>query len=148
MHLSYDVFADAFLNKTTEYTFIRVPEENRTVIVDGYMKRALPRFAKVCKHDLTVFDDESRSFSSDIPADAVDEIVDIVSEGMLEQWMKPYVYRQENLENVLNTRDFTTYSPAELLLRIGNAYAKVQRDYTNMIREYSYSHGDLSDLHL
>jgi hypothetical protein len=148
MHLSYDVFADAFLNKTTEYTFIRIPEENRTVIVDGYMKRALPRFAKVCKHDLTVFDDESRSFSSDIPADAVDEIVDIVSEGMLEQWMKPYVYRQENLENVLNTRDFTTYSPAELLLRIGNAYAKVQRDYTNMIREYSYSHGDLSDLHL
>ena len=51
MHLSYDVFTDAFLNKTTEYTFIRVPEENRTVIVDGYMKRALPRFAKVCKHD-------------------------------------------------------------------------------------------------
>ena len=67
---------------------------------------------------------------------------------MLVQWMKPYVYRQENLENVLNTKDFTTYSPAELLLRISNAYAKVQKDYTNMIREYSYSHGDLSDLHL
>ena len=42
----------------------------------------------------------------------------------------------------------STYSPAELLLRIGNAYAKVQKDYTNMVREYSYNHGDLSDLHL
>ena len=52
------------------------------------------------------------------------------------------------LENVLNTKDFSTYSPAELLMRVGNAYAKVQKDYTNMIREYSYNHGDLSDLHL
>ena len=89
-----------------------------------------------------------RVFTADIPADELDEIADIVSEGMLVQWMKPYVYRQENLENVLNTKDFTTYSPAELLLRISNAYAKVQKDYTNMIREYSYSHGDLTDLHL
>lgn len=148
MSISYDVFAGAFLNKITEYTFIHIPEENRTAIVDDYMKRALPRFAKVCKYDLMQFDDSERVFIVDIPFDAIDEIVDIVSEGMLEQWMKPYVYRQENLENVLNTKDFTTYSPAELLLRIGNAYAKVQKDYTNMIREYSYNHGDLSDLHL
>lgn len=148
MSVSYDVFAGAFLSKITEYTFIQIPDENRIAIVDDYMRRAIPRFAKVCKYDLTVFDDETRSLSVDIPADELDEIVDIVSEGMLEQWMKPYVYRQENLENVLNTKDFTTYSPAELLLRIGNAYAKVQKDYTNMIREYSYNHGDLSDLHL
>lgn len=148
MNVSYDVFAGAFLSKITEYNFIQIPEENRELIIDGYMKRAIPKFAKVCKHDLSLFDDDERAFLMDIPTDELDEIVDIVSEGMLEQWMKPYVYRQENLENVLNTADFTTYSPAELLLRISNAYAKVQKDYTNMIREYSYSHGDLSDLHL
>ena len=64
------------------------------------------------------------------------------------QWMKPYTYSQENLENVLNTRDFTTYSPAELLMRVGNAYEKAQKDFTKMMREYSYNHGDLTDLHL
>ena len=116
--------------------------------MDGFLKRAVPKFAKVCRYNLTECDDGARVFLADIPADELDEIVDIVSEGMLEQWMKPYVYRQENLENILNSRDFTTYSPAELLLRVGNAHAKVQRDYTNMIREYSYNHGDLSDLHL
>lgn len=141
MSLSYDVFAGAFLSKITEYTFIQIPDENRTAIVDDYMKRAIPRFAKVCKYDLTVFNDDARELSVDIPADALDEIVDIVSEGMLEQWMKPYVYRQENLENTLNTKDFSTYSPAELLLRVGNAYAKVQKDYTNMIRELTNSSG-------
>jgi hypothetical protein len=48
----------------------------------------------------------------------------------------------------MNTRDYSMYSPAELLMRVGNAYQKAQRDYTQMIREYSYNHGDLSDLHL
>ena len=148
MSVSYDVFAGAFLSKITEYTFIQLTEENRTAIVDGFLKRAVQKFAKVCKYNLLECNDETRVFLADIPADELDEIVDIVSEGMLEQWMKPYVYRQENLENLLNSRDFTTYSPAELLLRVGNAHAKVQKDYTNMIREYSYNHGDLSDLHL
>ena len=148
MSVSYDVFAGAFLSKITEYTFMQLAEENRTAIVDGFLKRAIPKFAKVCKYNLAECDDSARVFFVDIPADELDEIVDVVSEGMLEQWMKPYVYRQENLENTLNSRDFTTYSPAELLLRISNAYAQVQKDYTQMIREYSYSHGDLSDLHL
>lgn len=149
MSISYDVFARAFLSKVTDYSFIQLQEDDRTSIVDGFLKRAIPKFAKVCKYDLSTCDDDMRLFTNaDIPLSEIDEIVDIVSEGMVEQWMKPYVHRQENLENVLNTRDFTTYSPAELLLRIGNAHAKVQRDYTNMIREYSYSHGDLSDLHL
>ena len=148
MSVSYNVFAGAFLSKITEYNFIQLPDCDRTRIKDSYMKQAITKFSNVCKYDLSTYDDESRSFPTDIPIDDLIEIADIVSEGMLVQWMKPYVYRQENLENVLNTKDFTTYSPAELLLRIGNAYAKVQKDYTNMIREYSYNHGDLSDLHL
>jgi hypothetical protein len=84
----------------------------------------------------------------DIADEDMDEIVDIISEGMLVQWMKPFTYKQENLENVLNTRDFSTYSPAELFLRISDAYASAKKDFTNMMREYSYNHGDLTDLHL
>ena len=59
-----------------------------------------------------------------------------------------YLTDYESLESVLNTKDFTTYSPAELLMRIGNAYAAARKDFTNMMREYSYNHGDLTDLHL
>ena len=149
MSLSYDVFTMAFLAKISEFDFINMESESRTDIVDGYMKRAVTAFRKNCKYDLfATANDDDREFDIDIANSDLDELVDIISEGMLVQWMKPYVYRQENLEQVLNTRDFTAYSPAELLLRIGNAYAKAQKDYTQMIREYSYNHGDLSDLHL
>lgn len=149
MGVPYDVFAGAFLAKISEYSFLSLAEEDRTEIVDGFMKRALSAFRKNCKYDLfTTGNDTTRTFSVDIPEADLTEIADIVSEGMVSQWLKPYVNKQENLENVLNTKDFTTYSPAELLMRVGNAYAKAQKDYTSMIREYSYNHGDLSDLHL
>ena len=149
MSLSYDVFTDAFLHKIKEYDFSLMDEYDCTDAVDGYMKRAISQFRKICKYELTATaDDEERVIHTEVVSDDLDEIVDIVSEGMIVQWLKPYVYHQENLENVLNTRDFTTYSPAELLMRIGNAYDSAKSDFTQMIREYSYAHGDLTELHL
>lgn len=148
MTLTYDTVANAFLSKITEFELIQLSDEDREDTLDGYMKRAASAFEKSCKYDLTGVDDTRREFTADFAEEDVDEILDILSEGMLVQWLKPYVYKQELLENALNTADFTTYSPAELLLRVGNAYAKAQKDYTQMIREYSYNHGDLTELHL
>lgn len=149
MKLSYDTFAAAFLSKITEFEFLSIPEENRMQIIDGYLKAAVSKFSKICTYKLNLgTDDATREFTIDFAAEDVDELLDIISEGMLVQWLKPYVYKQELLENALNTRDFTTYSPAELLMRVGNAYEKAQKDYTQMVREYSYNHGDLTELHL
>ncbi len=149
MSVPYDVFTGAFLAKVTEYEFANMSEFARTEAIDGYMKRSIAAFKKICKYDLTTTaDDTVREFDVDIAPEDMDEIADIVSEGMLVQWMKPYTYRQENLENILSTRDFSTYSPAGLLKQISAAYRAGQRDFTNMIREYSYNHGDLTELHL
>lgn len=149
MSVPYDRFTEAFLSKISEYNFVNMDAFSRTSTIDAYMKRAISSFRRICKYDLsTTGDDRIREFNVEIPDDDLDEIADIVSEGMVVQWMKPYTYRQENLELVLNTKDFTTYSPAELLNRISGVYAKSQRDFVNMMREYSYSHGDLTDLHL
>lgn len=148
MIIKYDDIANAFLSKITEFEFVKLPEENRDEIIDGYMKRAVSSFKKICEYDLSSRDDILREYTVDFDEEDVDEILEIISEGMIVQWLKPYTYKQELLENSLNTADFSTYSPAELLLRVGNAYAKVQKDYTQMIREYSYNHGDLTELHL
>ena len=148
MSLSYDVFAGEFLAKIQEFDFAQMEDEVRIEIIDGYLMRALAAFRKNCRYDLfTTANAQDREFDIDIEDEDLSELVDIVSEGMVIQWMKPMLYRQENLENVLNTRDFTLYSPANLLYRIREAYTKLQSDYTQMIREYSYNHGDLTDLH-
>lgn len=149
MGIPYDTFVGAFLAKITEFDLLTLADDQREEIIDGYLKHAVSAFRKNCKYDLfTTGDDENRLFDVEVNDDDLDELVEIISEGMVVQWLKPFLYKQEILENVLNTKDFTTYSPAELLLRVGNAYKQAKADYTNMIREYSYNHGDLSELHI
>lgn len=148
MGIPYDMFVSSFVSKVSEYEFLALEEEDRTKMIDSFMIRAILGFGSVCEYDLLASaNDETREFEVDIPARDMYEIVEVVSSGMLVEWMKPYVYKQELLENVLNTRDFTTYSPAELLHRVGDAYAKAQKDFVGMVREYSYRHGDLTELH-
>jgi hypothetical protein len=118
-------------------------------MVDRYMKRAISEFKSMCLYDLTTTaDDMIREFNVDIEPEDLDEIVDIISDGMVVQWLKPYTYRQDNLENVLNTRDFTSYSPAELLYRVKETYLSARTEFISMMRDYTYKHGDLTDLHL
>lgn len=149
MSVPYDKFTEAFLSKITEFEFVNMRDFEKNSVIDGYMKRAISTFKNVCLYDLSsTADDVIREFNIDIPEQDLYEIVEIVSEGMLVQWMKPYTYKQENLELALNTKDFSTYSPAELLNRICIAYSKAQKDFVSMVREYSYNHGDLTDLHL
>lgn len=165
MNISYDAFTGAFLGKVKEYDFLKLDPYDRNNTVDGYMKRAIAAFRHVCKYDFTTTADDNirefvmktdrddpdgelqRRFDEELEEE-LDEIIDIVSEGMLVQWMKPYYYQADNLENCLNTADFSSYSPAELLYRITNAYNQSKRDFRNMIKEYSYNHGDLGDLAL
>lgn len=149
MSLSYDLFTKAFLAKVTQYDFVSMDAFERQDLVDGYMKRAVAAFRHICKYDLSNTDDDVvREFMVDVKEEDLDELLDIISEGMLVQWMKPFVYRQEGLEMFLNTRDFTAYSPSELLYRIGEAYGTVRKNFIAMMREYSYCHGDLTELHL
>lgn len=150
MDISYDLFTGAFLSKITEFDILTLTSEEQTTIVDGYMKRAMSQFQHVCDCDfLASEDDTNRKYVVDLTEDDdVTEIVDIVSEGMVVCWLKPYVNRQENLELVMNTRDFTTYSSAELLYRVGERFRLAQSNFTNMMREYSFNHGDLTVLHL
>lgn len=149
MSVQYDTFVNSFLSKVTEFDFLQIDREYAVDIIDGFMKRALLAFRKNCLYDFyTTADDSSRSFDIDVPQDDLDEIVNIVSDGMIAQWMKPYLNRTALLRNVLNTRDFTTYSPAELLLRVGNAYKAAQDEFTYGIREYSFNHGNLKELHI
>jgi hypothetical protein len=152
MQAKYDLFASAFLEKITEYQLFYNEENIDASIetIDGYMKRAMTAFRRVSKYNLYESrNDAARTFELDdsISAAELDEICDIISEGMVVQWLKTYLYKQELLENLLNTRDFTSYSPANLLKEVGAAYNKASENFTQMIREYSYNTGNLRNLH-
>ena len=149
MSVSYDLFAEAFLEKITDFDILRLDEYDQLAIVDGLMKKALSEFSYVCQYDfITTGNDTEREFDVEVSGTDLYEIVNIISEGMVVGWLKPYIYKQQMLSNVLNTRDFTAYSPAELLKQVRGTYEKAQKDFTQMIREYSYNHGNLKEYHI
>jgi len=154
MDVAFDVFTEAFLQKITEYDLLELEQPQRGQLTDSYLMRALSELAPLCGDCFTIsVDTEHRKAVFGGGAESWDalatiEIVNIVSEGMIVHWLKPYVNRQESLENVVSTRDFTTYSPAELLNRLGARHKMAMRDFKQMAFEYSYAHGDLTRLHL
>lgn len=149
MKIGYDQFTEAFLAKITEYNFLKLEEEDRQAIVDGYMRRAVAKFREVCVYDIADGDGDERAYTLEgATQNDADEIIDIVTDGMVLQWLNQYLYKQENLENALNTVDFTHYSPAELTYRITNAHKMCKKNYIAAIREYSFRHGDLTRLHI
>ena len=63
MGVPYDSFTGAFLAKVTEFELSALAENARQETVDGYMKRAVSAFKKICKYDLTTTaDDNVREF--------------------------------------------------------------------------------------
>lgn len=147
--ISYDVFTEAFLAKIAEFDLIELDEDIATNLLDGYMRRAIAAFKNICKYPIAEgLDGDTRTISIDVSDDDVDELAEIISDGMVVQWLKPYLNQQENLQNVLNTRDFSAYSPATLLQQVRQTYEKAQKDFVQGIREYSYNHGDLTKLHI
>lgn len=151
MTIPYDDIIVEFLRKITEFDFVEMYEFDSTAIIDSYIIKAVSNstFKKSVGYDfMSGADDTNRSFEVDIDEGSIHEIIDIITESMVVYWLKPFVYQQDLLRNVINTRDFSVYSPAELLMRIGNAYSKAQKDYTQMLREYSYNHGNLTSLHI
>lgn len=149
MSLDYGSFTGAFLHKINEYEFQHLVNDERNDITDRYMKSAIASFRKICEYDLsTTADDSLREFDVEVSDEDIDELLDIISEGMVYYWTKPYTFNQDNLQNLINTKDYSTYSPGELLKQIKALHDSTGRRFTNMMREYSYNHGDLTDLHL
>ena len=143
----YDQFAEAFLSKISDYNFAMMEGYQQRDLADRFLHTACANFARLCKYDITdeALDDPTRTLLTDIPAKHLGEIVDIVSTGMVVAWMNTFLFRQENLQNVLNTTDFYGYSPAELLKQIRVAHKQVSETFNAAMRRYSFDNADRRD---
>ena len=140
----YSVFIEAFLDKIEDYRMVEETDAAILKKVIRLMKSACGRFSSVCLKNILLRDDSTQMFLEDV---GDDDIVEIVSEGMLAAWLKPFVNNSDDFYNVLNTKDFSMYSPGNLIDKKNNLYAATEKRFQDLINEYSYVHGDISTLH-
>ena len=110
------------------------------IIGADLLKQATVKFSESCKKDLS--DVTTTGFVSDLD----DYEIDILSELMVEAWYKPHINYTDLLRNKLSTKDFTTFSPANLQKENRESYELAHKRARSMINEYSFRMNNIGDL--
>ena len=142
----YSDIYNSFLNRITDYDLPAFTEENRESILYGFMISSCSKFKRVCKKmsgiDLSDRDEVNKQFNSSLS----DEQKDIIATGMIVEWVKPKYYLDENMKNVLNTKDYSmAASPVNVLGGVRNTYLQVKKEFKSAINEYSFVNGDTNN---
>lgn len=140
MATEFDTVYGAFLGKVSDYDLADMVETDAKAVMSDYLKQAIGKFSESCKKDLMAVTDDS------FDADLTYFEIDIISELMVEGWCKPRLYNLDLLRNKLSTKDFTTFSPANLLDKVREVYEQSHKRARSMINEYSYRENNIGEL--
>nr|DAZ66733.1 MAG TPA: hypothetical protein [Caudoviricetes sp.] len=144
MATPYSKIYEAFVFKVKAYDLLMLLEEDREDILYLYMISVCRKVAKTVKTyaNLADRDDEVKEFQTELD----DDMIDIIAECMITEWLKPQMYSDELLESRLNTKDFTEYSPAKLIEQMRYVYEMSKKESRVAINNYTFSHGDIAEL--
>ncbi len=137
---AYTTIYNSFLDKVNDYDLADMTAELAQTSMRGWLSQAVVRFLESCKKDLT--QTEEGGFTEDL--DLME--IDILTEGMVEAWLKPIRNNLDLLRNALSTKDFTTFSPANLLDKVNDTYSMAHANFLSRIKEYSFIRNDVGDL--
>jgi hypothetical protein len=140
MATDFSVVYGSFLSKVTDTDLSDMTEEDANSVMSDLLKQATVKFSESCKKDLS--DVTTTGFVSDLD----DYEVDILSELMVEAWYKPHINYTDLLRNKLSTKDFTTFSPANLQKENRESYELAHKRARSMINEYSFRMNNIGDL--
>ena len=140
MATDFSVVYGSFLSKVIDTDLSDMTEEDANSVMSDLLKQATVKFSESCKKDLS--DVTTTGFVSDLD----DYEVDILSELMVEAWYKPHINYTDLLRNKLSTKDFTTFSPANLQKENRESYELAHKRARSMINEYSFRMNNIGDL--
>lgn len=137
---AYTTIYNSFLDKVNDYDLADMTAGLAQTSMRGWLNQAVVRFLESCKKDLS--QTEEGGFTEDL--DLME--IDILTEGMVEAWLKPIRNNLDLLRNALSTKDFTTFSPANLLDKVNDTYFMAHANFLSRIKEYSFIRNDVGDL--
>lgn len=139
---SYVTIFELFKDKITDYDFAAYSGELQDALLLGYLTSACDKFGDICESDLSDRDDATGSFNCEL----TQEEMGILAEIMVLEWLLPTLNDIDNLHNRINTKEFTSISPANMLLAIKDVYESTRKHVMSRMSRYSYMHGDLEGL--
>lgn len=129
---AYETVFSAFRDKVVDYSIVELTDSEEFEILNGLMKKAIAKFGRICKK-LSERNDVLAQFTEDL----TDLEIDVVTELMVENWVKPKLYHSEKLQNSMSTKDFSIYSPANLLNQLRELNKDAKKNARALMNEYS-----------
>ena len=142
MATPYSVIHARAIAKISDYDILKFDVSTREAMLYDYLLSAQVEFQRLCKVDLSDKDDILAQYNADLD----EEIIEILATGEAYYWLCPKVLNTENLYNVLNTKDFSMYSPANLLKELQDLRDMFWKDFKRKMYEYTYRTADIAGL--
>lgn len=142
MATAYTEIYKRFYDKITDYNMVDFDLDTREEILESYLKSAEVEFERICQKDLTDKDDYLKQYNEDLS----NKEIEILASGMLYYWYSPMVHNTDLAHNILNTKDFSTYSPANLLSSLSNIHKEIKSNFRRLMVNYSFDNADIANL--
>ena len=97
----------------------------------------------VYKHvNLFDIDEENQRFNSELSP----QVIYILVENMAVVWLKTQRDSEENTKNMLSEKDYSVFSPANLLTSLRKAYTEADKEIIGIMNDYSLDDLDTKKL--
>lgn len=137
MATSYTEIYDRALSKIREYMFLEMEDSQIYDVLSVFLKSAQTKFENICVESLK--DVDETGYDQDLS----NETIEILAWGITSYWFFTYVSDSDKLRNLLGTKDYTVFSPANLLNVTKETWKIIDLEFQDRVNRYSYMHGDL-----
>lgn len=142
----FSTIYDRALSKMNEYSYAELDDEEIYDSMEPYLLSAEADFARLSEKPLEAYesvDEDGTVVDSGYTADLSNEAIEILACGILYYWITAYVADADKLRNALGTKDFSLFSPANLLTSIETVRRNLEMEYRGKMNLYSFLHGEI-----
>jgi len=119
-----------FLSQIEDESWLEIEEEILIELMYDYLVKSIVEF-NVCKKDLTIdFDND------EIVSNLSEDEVLILAFGMVIHYLTPKILREENLQQMVTSSDFSKLSNANMLDKLLKLKVQIRKDYQMYLHKY------------
>ena len=139
MATSYSTILDRAQFRVSDYDALKQTFQMHYDVMRKHLMSAAADFAPYCRFDLNDRDDALAQFNADLD----DECVEILACGVAAYWLSALVMNTDLLQNRLSTKEFSYFSPANLLNAASTLRKETRKEFRSEIIQYTYRHGNI-----
>ena len=120
-----DEIFSRFLSQIEDESLLEIDEEILEELMYDYLCKSIVDF-NVCTKDLRI-----NPLTNEIVSDLEEDEAQILAFGMVMHYLTPKILREENLQQMVTSSDFSKLSNANMLDKLLKLRVQIRKDYQN-----------------